>query len=150
MEVIRHRSKVDWWVALILVAVPLGGVVAAVAGQLSGDAVDAVVGWVALVGIIALYVALVWPIEYELHADALVVRFGVVRSRVPYASMRGVRPSRNLLASPALSADRLAIDTGSRLPILISPSDPDRFFDELAARAPQLVRAGAEVITGER
>lgn len=138
-DVARFRSGVDWWIGVIVLSVPAIALGTAVALQLSGDAAGALVGWAVLAGVVALYVAVVWPISYELHDDRLAVRFGLVRSTVPYRSIRSVRPSRSILASPALSLDRLALDTGSRLPVTISPADRPAFLAELSRRAPHLV-----------
>ena len=137
---LRFRSRVDWWLGAILVAVPALGLVAAVTLQASGDPGEATVGWIALIGIGALYIGVVWPIAYELAEDELIVRFGLCRSRVPYRSIREVHPSRSILAAPALSLDRLAIDAGQRFAAVVSPDDRDGFLDALAARAPHLER----------
>src|SRR5690606_11044953 len=76
----------------------------AISLQLGGDAGAAMVAWVALLRLVALYVVVVWPVAYELTDDAIVVRFGLMRSRIAYRSLRGVKPTRNILASPARQA----------------------------------------------
>jgi hypothetical protein len=142
---VRFRSRVDWWLAVLLVALPAIGLVAAIALQLSGDG-GAFVGWLSLLGIVLLYVGVVWPVAYELGADDLVIRFGLVRSRMPYGEIRGVAPTRSVLAAPALSMDRLAIDVGGRTGAVISPDDRDGFLDALASRAPHLAREGDRLV----
>ena len=134
----RYRSKVDWWLAAIIVLVPLILLAIAVAMLVSGDTEAAVGVGLALVAVIGLYLLIVWPVEYVLEPDALVVRFGVIRSRIPYSSIRSVRPTRVPIASPALSLDRLAIDAGRGLPVIIAPVDRERFLADLATRAPQI------------
>lgn len=141
----RFPSRVDWWLAALLVALPVIGLVTAIALQLSGDG-GAFVGWLSLLGIGLLYVGVVWPVAYELGADELVIRFGLARSRVPYRDIRGVAPTRSLLAAPALSMDRLAIDVGGRTGAVISPDDRDGFLEALATRAPQLIRDGDRLV----
>ncbi|HSJ00113.1 MAG TPA: PH domain-containing protein [Patescibacteria group bacterium] len=143
----RYPTRVDWWLGALLVAVPVIVVVSAVALTLAGDASGAIVGWLSVAGVVALYVGLVWPVVYELGDDALIIRFGLVRSRVPYRRIRAVRPTRSVLASPALSVDRLAIDIGGRIPTTISPADRDPFLTDLAARVPHLRREG-DVLVG--
>lgn len=136
----RYRSKIDWWLGVLL-AVPLVTAAGtAIALQFSGDAGAANGAWVALLGVVALYVVVVWPVVYELTDDAIVVRFGLMRSRITYRSLRGVKPTRSILASPALSLDRLAFDTGGSPAPMISPADRDGFLADLVARAPHLVR----------
>ncbi|HLT37322.1 MAG TPA: PH domain-containing protein, partial [Enhygromyxa sp.] len=73
-------------------------------------------------------------------------RFGLVRSRLRYAEIRRVVPTRSMLSSPALSMDRLHVDAGSSLGPLISPRDKSGFLDALAAKAPQLVREGDSLV----
>lgn len=144
-----YRSRVDWWLGLLLVAVPVISVGTAVLLTLSGDAGEAVIGWLVVLGLIGMYVGVVWPLRYELTDGELVVRFGLMRTRVPYARIRGVVPSRSVLAAPALSLDRLALDIGQALPLTISPDDRDGFLDDLAARVPGVVRDGSELVQAE-
>lgn len=141
----RFPSRVDWWLAALLMALPVIGLASAIALQISGDG-GAIVGWLSLLGIGLLYVGVVWPVTYELGGEELVIRFGLVRSRVPYRDMLGVAPTRSPLAAPALSMDRLAIDTGGRMEAIISPDDRDGFLDALEARAPHLVRKGDRLL----
>jgi hypothetical protein len=115
-------------------------VAGAVAVTIARDSEDAVIAWLTVVGVAALYVGLVWPVTYELGAEALVIRFGLVRTRIRHDRIREVRPSRSLLASPALSVDRLAIGLGGRIPTTISPADRAAFLSDLAARTPHLLR----------
>lgn len=77
------------------------------------------------------------PVRYGIASDALLVRFGVVRQRIRFDSIREVYPTHNPLSSPALSLDRLAIKTG-RGPLrltLISPLQRDEFIGLLCTRA---------------
>jgi len=66
----------------------------------------------------------------------LIVRFGVVRTRIPLAELTKVEPTRNPLASPALSLDRLSIVSGPGLTgtVMISPADREGFLNELASK----------------
>ena len=141
------RSKVDAWVAIAIAIGPVAALVAAIGGSLSGAPGAAVVGWLMVVGVVALYAFIVWPIAYELHATELVVCFGRVRTRIAYGEIRGVKPSRSLVAGPSYSTDRLAIDRGGRgLPVLVSPADRDRFLADLARRTPHLRRDGDRLV----
>ncbi len=143
----RYPSKVDWWLGVLLVALPLMMVLSAVLLTLSAEPGGALIGWLSVAGVAALYVGLVWPVAYELHDDALVIRFGLVRSRIGYDRIRGVRPSRSVLASPALSLDRLAIDVGGPISTTISPADREGFLEDLAARLPHLRREGDALVS---
>lgn len=137
-------SKVDAWLGILLAALLLLAIGVAVSLQLSGSTGDAIVGWISLAAVVALYAIVVWPVRYDLGDDALVVRFGLMKTSVPYQSIRGVKPSRSIIAAPALSMDRLAIDTGRALPLLVSPADRAGFIDALASRVPNLERGEGE------
>jgi hypothetical protein len=140
------RSNVDAWVAVAIASAPVAALAAAIGGSLSGEPSAAVLGLLMVVGVAALYVLVVWPIAYELHPMQLVVRFGRFRTRIAYRDIRGVKPSRSLVAGPSYSMDRLAIDRGSRMPVLVSPANRDRFLTDLAMRTPHLHRDGERLL----
>jgi len=136
----RFSSKVDWWLAVIVAAVPLVSAGTVVAGLVSGDSGAALSATVSLVLLLALYIGLVWPVAYEVGERELVVRFGLVRSRIPLDQITRVTPSRNPLASPALSLDRIRLDRRGAGFALVSPADREGFVRAIRERAP-----GAEI-----
>lgn len=146
-----YESKIDAWVAVAIAIGPVTALAVAIGGSVSGDPGAAVVGWLVVVGVAALYVLVVWPIAYELHPTELVVRFGRMRARVAYGDIVGVTPSRSLVAGPSYSMDRLAIHRGGvGMPVLVSPAGRDRFLADLAMRAPHLRREGDRLVpTGD-
>lgn len=133
-ELVWFKSKVDWWLGVIIVALPLIEIAALVSAVRSGEseAVRATAGGLAIVA--AVYGLLLVPIRYGLDGESLIIRFGVIRRRVALESVREVRPSRNPLSSPALSLDRLKIELDAGGYALISPADREEFLQELAAR----------------
>lgn len=88
--------------------------------------------------IVALYVGVVWPVVYEVDATDLVVRFGLVRSRIPLAQITKAAPSRNPLASPALSLHRIRLDRRGGGFVLVSPADRAGFAEAIARGAPDV------------
>jgi hypothetical protein len=99
--------------------------------------------WAALLSLLVMagiYGGLLFPLYYRLEASALLVRFGLVRQRIPYDAITAVRPTHNPLSSPALSLRRLRVDY-RRSFVMISPVRRDEFLDALAQRA-GLVREG--------
>ena len=72
--------------------------------------------------------------RYELSATDLYIFSGPFSWRVPLREVKSISPTRSVLASPALSFDRLRIDHGRFDSIMISPREKDRFIDELEAR----------------
>lgn len=145
------RSKIDWWMGLILVALPvieLGGLAAALR---NGNA-EAITSMAVAFGMVAaIYGLLVIPVRYGVSSDRLVIRFGVVRRYIDFAAIREVYPTHNPLGSPALSLDRLAIRTGDGTfgTSLISPAEREEFLSTLGSGAglvrdnDRLVRPGS-------
>jgi hypothetical protein len=132
-----YRSKVDWWIGLLLCLPPVTAVAACVALAQGGNTSDLPWGLAAAVFVFALYLGVVFPLRYGLDDTHLLVRFGVCRKRIPLADISEVRPTHNPLSSPALSLDRLHVQFGPGLfnAVMISPADRDRFLDDLARRA---------------
>jgi len=136
-EVKWFRSKIDWWMWLILVALPVIQLRALAAALSDGDG-EAIMSAAVACGIVAaIYGLLVIPIRYGVSSDQLVIRFGTRRRYVDMAAIREVYPTRNPLAAPALSLDRLAIRTGDGLAgtSLISPLEREEFLSTLAGAA---------------
>jgi membrane protein YdbS with pleckstrin-like domain len=134
----RFSSKVDWWLAVIVISVPLISVGTVVAGLMTGDTGAAVSAIITLALVLVVYVGVVWPIAYEVHDRELVVRFGFIRSRVPIDQITRVTPSRNPLASPALSLDRIRVDRRGGGFVLVSPADREGFARAILQRAPSV------------
>ena len=131
------RSKIDWWMGLILVALPvveLAGLATALRDG-NGEAITSMA--VALGTVAAIYGLLLIPVRYGVSSDRLVIRFGVVRRYIDFAAIREVYPTHNPLASPALSLDRLAVrtDDGTLGTSLISPAEREEFLSTLASGA---------------
>jgi hypothetical protein len=138
------KSKVDWWLGVLLAMMPVVTLAGAIAAYSSGAGIAVAVVPVVIVG--AITGLFLFPLYYELTGSALVIRFGVFRSKIPYESIRQVVPTRNPLSSPALSLDRLHIDTGNPLGPNISPAERSAFLDALVARTPGLRRDGDRLV----
>jgi hypothetical protein len=136
-----YPSRVDAWLVAVLGSAALGSLAL---GVYLWQNTPAGVGDLLVLGLPWLIVApLGWPVRYELGDEVLVARSGVLRFRVPLASIEAVTPSREPWSSPALSLDRLRIDrrrANGISPIWISPRDREGFLADLAARAAGLHR----------
>jgi hypothetical protein len=118
------RSKVDWWIRLLL------GI--AIAGMFVGSATvilegaDPVETTVTILACIAGFALIVWVLtgtHYTVDRGTLIVRAGPMRWRIPIDEITAVEATRSPLSSPALSLDRLRIRYGKRRRIMISPAD---------------------------
>jgi membrane protein YdbS with pleckstrin-like domain len=85
--------------------------------------------------------------SYVLTDEALLIRCGPFRQRIPVRAIQEVVPSRNPVSSPACSLDRLHVKyQGSRPGVLISPSDKQSFLEQLAGLDPQLSLRGDGIV----
>lgn len=136
-QVAWFPSKVDWWMAAILILVPVIELAICVMIVRSGGIEALAWGLMPVVLVAVLYVLVVWPIRYGITDRELIIRFGVIRRRVPLEKITEVRPTRSPVSSPALSMDRLVIRTkkGFLSQAQISPARREEFLALLAARA---------------
>jgi hypothetical protein len=87
--------------------------------------------------------------SYTLTDEALLIRCGPFRQRILVSTIQEVAPSRNAVASPACSFDRLHIKhEGSHEGVLVSPSDKRLFLQELASLDSQLSLRGDRIVRG--
>lgn len=132
-----YRSKKDAWLVLVVWAAVLLPFVLGVYNLAIPSGMARVGGYLLFVGtlIAASILLLTYPLYYEITSSHLVVRSGVLRTKIPLSSIEEVRPTRNPLSAPAWSLDRLRIDyrKGGRVGfMLISPQDKARFMCDLA------------------
>jgi hypothetical protein len=139
-----YPSRVDTWIAAILIGLALSVPAYAIAALLAADGTETMIFLSIAAFTALLLIGLVWPVRYTLEDDRLVIRFGLVRQRIAYADLEEVAPTRTLISGPALSLDRLAVRhrKGSTL---ISPKEKDAFLRDLAGRDPGLELVGDTV-----
>jgi hypothetical protein len=129
----RYKSKVDWWLALVLAfSIGAGTVGAFVA--VSAGAMMLPLAALVFFGASVLPVWLLVTTEYTLSDADLVVVSGPFKWTVPIAAISSVRGTRNPLSSPALSLDRINIEYDRGKSIMISPQQRERFLASLEAR----------------
>jgi hypothetical protein len=129
-----YSSKVDWWIAALLCVPPVASVAAIVGLVAQGKAGELPLALGGIAVVAAVYIGLVFPMRYGISDTHLVVRFGMMRQRIPLANIIEIYPTHNPLSSPALSLDRLWVQYGASWTkaVMISPADRDRFLAELA------------------
>ena len=78
--------------------------------------------------------------RYVIEGESLTVFYGFfMKRRIPVSTISSVRPTRSLLASPALSLRRLAISYNKYDEILVSPKDQEAFVAMLKALNPHIL-----------
>jgi hypothetical protein len=146
------RPKIDRWLAILLVGAFLSPWL--LAGWLIYRGEREVALVLVLVGGMDLFLAraLLWPMRYEVTPEAVVVRSGLVRLRVPYGRIQRIvahHPLRDFslrALSLGLSLrEALRIEYGRmRRPswLVIAPEDADAFLEAVARHDPALHRTG--------
>ena len=111
----------------------------------------AVVSAVLLIFAFGLVFALAVPTHYTVTEQELKIRSGIILYRIPLDSIQRVYPTRNPLAAPAWSIDRLGVEykRGKRKALaLISPARREQFLELLMERT-ALKREGEELRRGD-
>lgn len=122
------RSRVDGWIAALLIAGALITLGSAGFAMLKAPPADAMVVLAVTLGGQGIVLWLVLSIRYVVKGGVLHVHAGPFHHRIPLSSIHSVRPSRNPVSSPAMSLDRLEIRYADDRRILISPRDRDAFL----------------------
>lgn len=145
-----YKSKVDLWLALIVVAsvvLLIGGTIQTIYSE--GLYHPASLTLLASsIFFIAIMFGLAYPVSYEISQSDLIIRSGLSKSSIELSSIETVRPSKNPLSSPAWSLDRLRIDyhrKGKLSFILISPRDKSSFLNELGQKTRGLSLQGDRI-----
>jgi hypothetical protein len=126
------RSKVDWWLQLVLLA---GAVVALACGAL---ALRSNAGWMlAALTVLAGAALPLWILvstKYTVSPGSVLMQSGPFRWRIPANGITGIAPTRSVLSSPALSLDRLRIDyEDGRKSLMVSPLEKEEFMRAVQA-----------------
>jgi hypothetical protein len=122
-----YKSKVDWWLVLVILAVfgfPI------VDGVLSKEYMLSVV----FIGLILFFYILAITLKYKIEGEYL----SIWRTKIDIKTIRKVYATRNPLSSPALSINRIAIVYNKYDEILISPKDRADFISELLKVNPNI------------
>lgn len=132
-EGIVYRSKVDWWLGLLLVGAMIYLIYLAIEPIVNGRGIQ----WVTMVTAIFVLVILVplMNIKYVFYSNHLLVSCGIYgKERIAYEGIRNVNETKNPLSSAALSLDRIQIDYVEgkvHQMVLISPIRKKEFLSKL-------------------
>lgn len=126
-----YPSAVDVWLAVLLIAVPVGFIAGGLY-QLQHAPKPAAFLIVQGCFVGALMAALAVPCRYTLDDDKLTIRCGLMTTEIPLETIETVEPSRSLWSAPALSLRRVKIVHGPDY-ALISPREREQFIGDLRA-----------------
>ena len=128
-----YKSKIDAWIVLILVGLPLGVLFGLIFAETASTA--ELIIMVAVIGAVTLLPFwLLATTDYRFRDDSLYIRSGPLNWTIPLSGIRRIEPSRSFASGPALSMDKLLIYYGKHDWILISPKDKEGFLSELESR----------------
>lgn len=125
-----YESAIDWWIAALLFLAPAIATTVGIYLFIEGRPAESSMMLVTAAATMLVTAAFTLPCRYTLLEDALMVRCGLIRYRIPYAKIRAVEPSASLRSGPALSLRRVAVITDRQKHIL-SPKQRDEFIGHL-------------------
>lgn len=132
---ILYRSKVDWWLGLILIGSMGLMIGVALEPIVQGKGID----WgITIVAILTLLIILpLFFMKYVLYSDHLYISCGIYgKMRIPYEMIQNIKETHNPLSSMAMSLDRIQIDyleNGVHRMMLISPVRKKEVIEKIEA-----------------
>ena len=125
----RFKSKVDPWIAAVIVAILVLDFVFIIALARETGSPTAKTGAIlTCIAAMALIASLALRTYYVVDKNLLRVVSGPFRWKIPIDHITAVTATRTLISSPAMSLDRLRIEYGKLRPIVVSPADKKGFL----------------------
>jgi hypothetical protein len=126
-----YKSKVDWWLGLVLVY----PIFRSVASIIEGD-------WIGYIGIALCLLFIVFiskSTRYIISENHLIVKcMFIVNDKIEISKIRKIEKTNSILSSPALSLDRISIKFNKYDEVYISPKERQAFIDELLKINPEI------------
>ena len=146
MNANTYKSKVDLWIAILLILVIVLGMYFTTLSIFFSASVKESIG-LGITGIFMILSVIIFiPVNYTLLESQLLIRFGLFRHRINYQDIRSVKKTFNLLSSPALSLKRIEIQYSKGIGFtLISPNDIESFVKDLSVKGPHLKLENGEL-----
>ena len=121
----------------------LGGIFGAITVLLIWGIIDSIlyIDWatITLLSPVLLFILLIWfRMYYKIKADTLIIIYGPFSKKIDINQITSIRHSRSILSAPALSLDRLEINTNKFDTVLISPKDKELFMETLLNIQPNI------------
>ena len=132
------RSKIDLWLVVLIVGIPVLILEFLFEGILPDDSVADLLATVIVVIVLGFCLWLYLTTRYTISSDTLGVKCGPFSWVVPLREIYTIEPTRNPASSPALSLDRLLIHYGDGSEIMVSPADKGGFIAAIRKRSKTL------------
>lgn len=124
----KFKSKRDWWLTLLLLGAPVFSFVML--------AIDFSLTALIILSITTGFIMWLWfGTNYVFKDKYLQLNCGPFKTKIRYTGITAIKATRNPLAAPALSLQRLEIRHKEGVGFsLVSPVDPESFIAELELR----------------
>ena len=126
---IVYQSKIDWWIAVILILGPLTTLGLGCFILSLHKPLGCIIIFVAISAVLIIAL-LTMPCRYTLTDTDLKIQCGLIRQQIQLKNIQSVELSSNPLSAPALSLKRVKItfENGFQL---VSPEDREGFIHEI-------------------
>lgn len=125
------KSKIDWWLALLLLYPIFLSVSSMIEGKWHG--------FLGFVGIIFFIWFVSKSTRYIVDGNLLIVKcMFIVNEKIEINKIRKIEKTNSILSSPALSLDRIAIKYNKFDEVYISPQEKQFFVNELLKINPEI------------
>ena len=126
-----YKSKIDWWLGLVLIYPIYRSIVSIVEGE-----------WLGYLGVVLCLLFIVFiskSTRYIINENQLVVKcMFIVNDKIEISKIKRIEKTNSILSSPALSLDRMAIRYNKFDEVYISPKDKQAFVDDLLKINPEI------------
>lgn len=126
-----YKSKIDWWLGLVLVYPIFRSIVSIIEGE-----------WLGYLGIVLCLLFIVFiskSTRYIIAENQLIVKcMFIVNDRIEISKIRKIEKTNSVLSSPALSLDRIAIKFNKFDEVYISPKERQNFLNDLLLINPNI------------
>ena len=126
-----YKSKVDWWLGLVLVYPIFRSVASIIEGEW--------IGYIVILLCLLFIVFISKSTRYIISENHLIVKcMFIVNDKIEISKIRKIEKTNSILSSPALSLDRIAIKFNKYDEVYISPKERQAFIDELLKINPEI------------
>ncbi len=126
-----YKSKVDWWLGLVLVYPIFSSVASIIEGEW--------IGYIVIALCLLFIVFISKSTGYIISENHLIVKcMFIVNDKIEISKIRKIEKTNSILSSPALSLDRISIKFNKYDEVYISPKERQAFIDELLKINPEI------------
>ena len=127
-----YKSKIDWWLGLLLVY----PIYLSVASLIKGQWLYGLAGLGFVIGVV-LFISK--TTRYIIKESQLIVKsMWIVNERIEISKIKKIEKSNSILSSPALSLDRIALYYNKYDEVYISPKEKQDFLNSLLEINPNI------------